>query len=514
MATTNADPMRHCREAPAHITKLAYLFPLHADGTSARTESFVDEDFRQITEVLREFDYMSWAVIPRTYAVLRLIRRIEDMNDFIAQNLSDLSIPYTNDNLPINLSISAKESFLKVQHLVLTSAMDLERGEAGEHKHIRSHEELQFDVVGELGRGGGCTQVQKVWSNIGRALYAVKFIRRGDYFQGDRNALRDFEGELQSAKKVLHHHVVKIVGSFTEEKYVGIIMETVGEMNLGQLLKGQINADTKSSLRTYFGCLASGLFAIHQVGIKHKDVKPENIVIRKSVAYFTDFGLALDFSTTEENRSTTMGKPAVKYTALYAAPEWWAWSERNTQSDIWSLGAVYLEMATVLYGETIRKLWDFLANHGTRNTVSYSRNLSGALEWIRFLRSKPGHETDAVTLDVVEATMKQARKERPKSYQLWKMIEKQAPRHVSFACRACVESFHPSERPTQPPPGRGPVDIAPEFSRLEPDAPGQEIVFPERQEFPHSIPLLESVPHEAGLVRNDTVIVSSLRLVP
>ncbi|KAH8597018.1 kinase-like domain-containing protein, partial [Bisporella sp. PMI_857] len=506
MATTKAIPMRHCREAPAHITKLAYLFPIHADETSSREQPFVDEDFRGIMEVLREFGYMTWAVIPRTYAILRLIRRIEDMDDFLEQNLSDLSIPYTNDNLPINLSQSTKASFLKVQHLVLTSAMDLERGEAGEHKHIKSHEELQFDVVGELGRGGGCTQVQKVWSNIGRALYAVKFIRRGEYFQGDRNALRDFEGELQSAKKVLHHHVVKIVGSFTEEKYVGIIMETVGEMNLGQLLKRPINADTKSSLRTYFGCLASGLFAIHQVGIKHKDVKPENIVIRKSIAYFTDFGLALDFSTTEENRSTTMGKPAVKYTALYSAPEWWAWSERNTLSDIWSLGAVYLEMATVLYGETVHKLWDFLANHGTQNTVSYSRNLSGVLEWIGFLRSKPSHETDTVALDVVEATMKEAKEKRPKSYQLWKMIEKQAPRHVSFACRACVESFHPTERPTQRPPGRGQLDSAPEFSRLEPVASRQELIYPEIHEFQHPISLPEPILHEAGLVRNDTVI--------
>jgi serine/threonine protein kinase len=151
-----------------------------------------------------------------------------------------------------------------------------------------------------LGRGGGCTYVEKVWSNFGQKYYAVKYIRRAQNFQHNRKALKDFEIELQNAKKVAHHHVVRIVGSFTEPLSVGIIMGNIGEQNLAQLLRGAVASDTRSLLRTYFGCLASGLFAIHQADIKHKDTKPENVIIRKSVVYLTDFGLALDFSTTPE----------------------------------------------------------------------------------------------------------------------------------------------------------------------------------------------------------------------
>jgi serine/threonine protein kinase len=428
------------------MSKLAFLFPLGPDGASIRSEKFEDVDFSTITDVLIMLDLGSWSHIPRTYAVLRLINRIEDINAFTTQKVSDLSIPYTKDNLPQSLSISTKSKFLQMQSFVLTSAMDLERGEAGRHRHISSLEDLQFDRIGELGRGGGCTHVEKVWSNVGRRPYAVKYIRRAQYFDNDLKALKDFETELQNAKKVVHHHVVKIVGSFTEELYVGIIMETVGEQNLAQLLRGNITVDTRSFLRTYFGCLASGIFAIHQADIKHKDIKPENVVIRKSVVYLTDFGLALDFSITPENRSTTIGKPSMKHTPLYCAPEWWDWSRRDRRSDIWSIGAVYLEMATVLFDESIPKLFDFLGQHGSQNVLSYSRNLVGIFEWVEFLRSKKGHERDTMALDLVLVTMKKSIDQRPTSFELWKLIEKSAARGVSFACRACVDSFNPPER--------------------------------------------------------------------
>lgn len=80
-----------------------------------------------------------------------------------------------------------------------------------------------------LGRSGGCSMVEKGYSPISLKEYALKLIRRAKTFKGDREALAMLEAELSIVKKVSHQHIVKIVGSYTEPKYVGIIMGTIGD---------------------------------------------------------------------------------------------------------------------------------------------------------------------------------------------------------------------------------------------------------------------------------------------
>jgi serine/threonine protein kinase len=47
-------------------------------------------------------------------------------------------------------------------------------------------------------------------------------------------------------------------------------------------------------LRSFFGCLAGALDFLHKDKIRHRDIKPQNILVKGSHVYLTDFGISLD----------------------------------------------------------------------------------------------------------------------------------------------------------------------------------------------------------------------------
>jgi serine/threonine protein kinase len=98
------------------------------------------------------------------------------------------------------------------------------------------------------------------------------------------------------------------------------------------------STDKLSLLRSFFGCLANALQYVHNIKIRHRDIKPQNILVKADRVFLTDFGIALDWehlsrSTTTENSGKTWP---------YAAPEIARFEKRNTSSDIWVCGMRFL----------------------------------------------------------------------------------------------------------------------------------------------------------------------------
>ncbi|OCL12825.1 kinase-like protein, partial [Glonium stellatum] len=100
-------------------------------------------------------------------------------------------------------------------------------------------------------------------------------------------------------------------------------------------------------LRTYPACLCQALNYLHEVmKIKHKDIKPENILIdRHDSIIITDFGISTRH--TDSTNPITYGPTG--YTAKYGAPEVIDSQDevgvgRDYDVDTFSLGCVMLEM--------------------------------------------------------------------------------------------------------------------------------------------------------------------------
>lgn len=100
--------------------------------------------------------------------------------------------------------------------------------------------------------------------------------------------------------------------------------------------------------RTWFQQIASALDHAHTLGVVHRDVKPENIIITpdRTTAYLVDFGIAI--SAEDARRITKSG--FVVGTPGYMSPEQQAGESVDTRTDIYSLGVTLYE---ALAGKTI-----------------------------------------------------------------------------------------------------------------------------------------------------------------
>ncbi|KAH7394810.1 kinase-like domain-containing protein [Pyrenochaeta sp. MPI-SDFR-AT-0127] len=339
-------------------------------------QSYNDSEICEISTLLKHSN-PPWSKVPRTYTILRTIGYLKFLDDLIDVGFSDYWLPVTERNLPGCLQPRVRAAFVGAQSLVLTKSMDLERGGNGQHCHFKQGEPLPFEPKGILG-SGGFGQVDKVLSQISFKEYARKRVLRSTAFASPRKEYtKQFIAEIQILKRLEHHHIVEFVGSYTDPKYIGLIMSPVADMNLGAYLK-QTTVSNRPELRTFFGCLATALEFLHEQKVRHKDIKPGNILIHRSAVLFADFGLSLDFTDTDG--STTMSM-VNGMSPRYCAPEVARQEPRNTTSDIWSLGVVFMEMIVVLKGRTAEYMIEFFGEHGSRQTFIRT-NLAALSEFI------------------------------------------------------------------------------------------------------------------------------------
>jgi len=362
---------------------------------SPRQTAYTDPEIQQVSLLLSQVN-LQWSKVPRTYMVLRIVGCLDLLDTFIDMGVSDYWLPFTERSLPPCLRPSKRSQFVGAQNLVMTKSMDLEKGEGGQHCFFRQDETLPLQMKGFLG-SGSFGQVDRVLSLISFREYALKRVLRSTAFSGrGTECVKQFIAEIRALKRIKHRHVVEFVGSYTDPKYMGLIMSPVADMDLSTYLASAGTARHRE-LRTFFGCLARALAFLHEQRIRHKDIKPSNILVHSGNVLFTDFGLAFDF--TDKTGSTTAGIVNGK-TLKYCAPEVVDEEPRNTSSDIWSLGVVFLEMTGVLKGRTVAYIYDFLKEHGSGQ--AYVRTNPTGTDTLVAELKETGSPTDNVALGWVQ----------------------------------------------------------------------------------------------------------------
>ena len=281
--------------------------------------SISETDLLKLSQFLRASEKPKWAERPRIYAILHLIGEPEVIEDFVKENIFDISLPFRENCLPFALkSPSARKAFIQLQNRVLTSAADIEK-KPGTHQSLRNGD-LYYQTKADLGNGS-FGWVDQVWSTLSLEFFARKRILRRATFKKDHEAITAFIDELKVLQKVSHHHLVEFVGSYTDSKHVAFLMRPVAKTDLREYLRiTPFPQENHHQLRKFFGCLAVGVRYLHRQNIRHKDIKPPNILISYTGhILITDFGTALDW--TENGRSTTQGSKLVGLTPEYCAPE-------------------------------------------------------------------------------------------------------------------------------------------------------------------------------------------------
>jgi serine/threonine protein kinase len=394
---------------------LAAYFSADGQLASSPNRSFSDADINAISTLLYHVA-KSWSKIPRTYIVLRTIGHLDRMDEFVEAGFTDHWFPVTTQYLPAKLDPTIKNAFEKAQVTVLTKSIDLEKGRNGKHQHFARGESIPFEPKAILG-ATRYTQVDKVISTISGRAYARKRIQRGAYFDANKSKerMKEFISEVKILKQIKHQHIVEFVGSYTDAAYLGFIMSPVADMDLAHYLKQ--SPARKPTIRSFFGCLATALQFLHDNNIRHKDVKPKNVLVHGSNILFTDFGLSRD---ADGMGSTTSG-PTAK-TVRYCAPEVFADGKRNSSSDLWSLGCIFLELVAVLKEWKMEDFHAYFEENGTQNPY-FHNNLPAVAELNAKLRAS-GLKSDNDPVDWAEMMLKEDRRARPTAAELTvKIIE-------------------------------------------------------------------------------------------
>ncbi|KAE8442863.1 hypothetical protein EG329_002605 [Mollisiaceae sp. DMI_Dod_QoI] len=422
---------------PATYAKLRELcrLPIHGQLKTGAKSLISDSDIEEIAQCLRDLKEDEASERPRTYAVLHMMGRQDLLPVFVASGLRDNSFPYPDRRaLPPRMSKYEPDAchwFLEFQAHIMSPALELER--MGESPHIVVESgDLMFQYMERLGKGGDA-KVDKVRSKITGKIYARKRMYRHKDFNRNKDIMDRFINEVQILKKLDHDHLVKIIGSYTDAKSVAIIMIPVADRDLKQYLRScsiPLRGLERSRFRTYYGCLASALAYLHENGIRHKDIKPNNILLKGDIIYITDFGTAIEF----DGDSVTKGTVRVK-TNQYQSPEVARGSKRGTASDIWSLGVTFLEMTTILRGETLDSMQKFLVGNGSKEEYVFE-NISGAIQWIGYLsKNTKLPRTDNAPMQWIKDMLGEKSKDRPSAEQLLENIKQVY--EGEFCCKWC-----------------------------------------------------------------------------
>jgi WD40 repeat protein len=189
----------------------------------------------------------------------------------------------------------------------------------------------RYEIRGVLGRGG----MGEVW--LARDLklqveVALKALTPEKL--GDEAALTRLRAEVRSARAVASPHVCRVYDLVEAEGLECVSMEYVDGTTLRHVLETRSPLSLEEAREIALQLLA-GLGAIHEAGLVHRDVKPENVMLtRAGRVVLMDFGIAKAVAS----GGTVAGTPA------YWPPEQAMGAPADPRADVFAAGIVLAEM--------------------------------------------------------------------------------------------------------------------------------------------------------------------------
>jgi len=169
---------------------------------------------------------------------------------------------------------------------------------------------------------------------------ALKLLR--EELTANRKAVARFAREARAASRIDHPSVVRVIdfGFAADQGFYFLVMEHLQGTSLEERLeRGPLGIISALHVLSQ---IASGMARAHELGVIHRDLKPDNVVLtqrggRSDHAKVVDFGLSR-LSESNEAAVTRIGE--VIGTPVYMAPEQWQGQPIDPRVDLYSFGVL------------------------------------------------------------------------------------------------------------------------------------------------------------------------------
>lgn len=288
-------------------------------------------------------------------------------------------------------------------------------------------QQIPFKHVEIIGNGG--VGVVEEVTGSSQAFSGGKFARKTIKLHEtpvDRaTQIRELNNEVAILKKFQHKHIVQLIMAYMFRDSYAIVMDPRADRDLERHLQtannpmGDLGEKARDQIPKWIKCLISGLAHIHEQGVRHRDIKPSNILLQGDNILFADFGISMmglgtTVPTTAPEATSRLHRGR---TPEYCAPEVELGHSRGRSADIFSLGAVILEMVTV--HSNPGRLEQFRNELQVGDRRSYAKNVPKALQWIDSLKGAQYYPLwQSNILFLCQKTLQEDRYQRPKAADL------------------------------------------------------------------------------------------------
>ena len=194
----------------------------------------------------------------------------------------------------------------------------------------------RYELLELIGQGG-MADVYLAQDIILNRTIAIKILRTS--LAKDPIYVTRFQREASAAAALSHRNIVEIYDVGEDEDKYYIVMEYVPGTTLKELIlkRGAVHYIEAIDIMKQ---IVSGIAKAHQLGIIHRDFKPQNILVTDSgVAKIADFGIASMQSLAQVTQTDV-----IMGSLHYLAPELARGEKATAQSDVYALGIVFYEL--------------------------------------------------------------------------------------------------------------------------------------------------------------------------
>lgn len=248
-----------------------------------------------------------------------------------------------------------------------------------------------YEIIKQIGTGT-YSIVYQVRCRTTSNYYAMKEIKFDRLSPKEKEYTKT---EVKILKALDHPNIIKYEKSFKVNNNFCIIMELAQDGDLQKKIqKFEETGQTFSTdtIWKYTFQVISGLSALHSNKILHRDIKASNIFLMENdVVKIGDFNIGKEVS--ESTMYTKIGTPVMM------SPEIWNGEAYNFKTDIWSLGCLVYQMATLkppFLAESYAALYLKISKCKVPNIPNYPKNLNVFIQ--KLLKKNPKQRPSCVEL--------------------------------------------------------------------------------------------------------------------